>query len=117
MVDTYSILCNPIPFFTVENIMDTIAYVEEYAKKYTDIYIEALEYVKKVLKNDEHAFTCFEDLRLAKAALAAAGKAHDKLISEMDFCGSTRWRYITVATAHYIRAIQAREAEKCGTAL
>lgn len=113
MDNTYSMLYNPIPFFAIENIMDTIAYIEEYAKKYTDIYIEALKYVKKELNNDKSIFICFEDLRLVKAALVAAVKAHDNLIAETDFYSGTRWRYVIVATAHYIEAIRAREAEKC----
>lgn len=96
-------LNQPIPFYTVGNIGDTIAFVKEHPDtKYAEIFRSALEWVRSVLEKKPEIFGSL-DGRFLLAARESAEKEHDRAIFEKDYAAAVRWRYVMAAVSDYIR--------------
>lgn len=98
-------LTAPVPFYTVENVNATIAYIDKHTDApYKDVFQSALIWVRSVLTN-----TAFRngqcDKRLLNAARDDATAAHDKAILQKNFIAAVRWRYVMSALNDYTRAI------------
>lgn len=105
-----------LPFFTVQNITDTIKYINVFFEnkrkpeheEIKGFYIAALEYIKSALSGTATAISLQMDELFAQNAYATAEAMHDRLILNKDFCGGTRWRYVMVAVRDYIAATKVK---------
>lgn len=79
-------LTEPIPFYTVSNVNDTITYIENHADPPNrKIYCDALMWVRAVLTKNK--YNSSNDRRSILIAHEAAVNAHDKSVLQKDFVG------------------------------
>lgn len=96
-------LTEPMPFYTVENVGDTIEFVKECPDTmYYKIFRSALEWVTAVLTKRQ-ARAEFTDKRFLKAARESAQEERDKAIFEKDYVAAVRWRYVMAAISDHRR--------------
>ena len=94
-------LYNPAPFYTADNVPDTIAYIEDHpAPAHNEYMLAALRWVLSVLQAGAICVT-YADERMIAAAAAAAETEHDKNVIARDFIAVMRWRYVMTACHDY----------------
>lgn len=107
MAEFWEALYNPVPFYTVDNVPDTITYIENHpAPAHNEYMLAALRWVLTVLNGDETI--TLTDWRLLTAAADTAKEEHDKGVFKRDFIAVVRWRYAMTALGDYINNLKAR---------
>lgn len=95
----------PIPFYTADNVADTITYIESVAEpsEFTTAAVTALKWVKAKLTNTKISIS--DDIKkYIPATYDAAKKAHDREFLKKNFIGSVRWFYTMTALSDYMNA-------------
>lgn len=92
-----------IPFYTENNVQDTISYIECHIdSEYWGIFKEALTWVYSVItvQNTSQKQT---DNRILAVAYKSAKEEYNMAVLKSDFIAVVRWRYIITALADYAR--------------
>ena len=88
-------------FFTLENVADTIDYINEHTDdEHSDIFKAALERVSAILAGGQYA-PRRTDPRIIAHSRTLAERLHDKAVFNKDFIAAARWRYVMTAVTDY----------------
>lgn len=109
MSNYFEKLYNPIPFYRAPFIEELIIYISKLNDRYTTIFYSVLQWVRAVVKEDEHAdhILCPESRSIPAAAIHAENN-YKAAVYRRDFADTTRWRYIMCAVRDYARSHYAR---------
>ena len=101
MADFWKALTKPVPFYTKENVQDTITYIKEHeAPAHNEYMLASLQWVKSILKGGKKSISYADENMIAEAAKTAE-KEHDKNVIAGDFVAAVRWRYVMTACHDY----------------
>lgn len=106
MADFWEALTKPVPFYTKENVQDTITYIKDHeAPAHNEYMLAALRWVLSVLQAGAICIT-YADERMIAAAAETAQKQNEKAVIDKAFIAAMRWRYAISALGDYINYLK-----------